>query len=162
MLLAAAGNNDKSGGAAEGSGFYGIVQYEGGLRSCLLVQHTHKHLGHKTSFLRVENMWIFGAKMDKLLADHRFVDSQIRNTHTWKSGTLSCVAICILHHNMHFARETCRPEAAFIKSAYHTWTGWSVTHTISFMMDVPYLKPSSTPQKSFQNKASEDVPQPRH
>jgi hypothetical protein len=54
---------DKSGGAAEGSVFsfvsYGKVQYEGGLWS-FSNTHTQTHLGHKTSFLRVENMWIFG------------------------------------------------------------------------------------------------------
>jgi hypothetical protein len=47
-------------------GSYGKVQYEGGLlvqpQTASDTQTQTHHLGHKTSFLRVENMWIFGTK----------------------------------------------------------------------------------------------------
>jgi hypothetical protein len=56
---------DKNGRAAEGSVFsyggYGKVRYEEGLRS-MYDTHKQTHLGHKTSFLRVDNMRIFGTK----------------------------------------------------------------------------------------------------
>jgi hypothetical protein len=67
----------KSGSTVEGSVFshgrYGKVRYEGGLRS-LSNTHTQTHLGHKMSFLQVENMWIFGAKNGQTA--HRIADLQ--------------------------------------------------------------------------------------
>ena len=45
-------------------------------------QTTQHHLGHKSSFLRVENMWIIGAKKWTECAQKR---RHLRSTHKWKS-----------------------------------------------------------------------------
>jgi len=77
---------DKSGGAAEGSVFsYGVVMVKYVCRGFTELVRAHKqthHLGHKTSFLRVENMWIIGAKKWTDCAQKRRYAA-----HKWKSGT---------------------------------------------------------------------------
>jgi hypothetical protein len=67
-----------SGGECFSYGSYGKVGHKGGLQS-ISDTHTRTLLGHKTSFLWVENnMWIFGAK--KWTADaqnRRITESQL-------------------------------------------------------------------------------------